>query len=231
MATETLKTTIYLMWNVVTELPYVGKTNGLLRTRKSGHVSAAKRNPNSKRKILKAINEYGGGAFIMIPLEKCSSENAAERERYYIEHFDSINNGYNSTKGGEGCNTIDSMDLDTMLTLFNTGKETLCSIANKLNCSPSSIRNKLLAMGVDAEVIKKLGYKNREVHEHPHKPRVVIATGDNTVLKFANANKAAKWLIGEGHKYHSIPSARGHVHEACQGKLKSFAGYKWAYAV
>lgn len=61
---------------------------------------------NSKRKYNKtlyaAFRKYGIDSFNFEVLEKTSLENMFEREKYWIQYYDSYRNGYNETLGGEG---------------------------------------------------------------------------------------------------------------------------------
>lgn len=55
-----------------------------------------------KTKILyQAFQKYGIENFVFEVLEECSVEELSEKEQYYIEKFDTYNNGYNMTTGGE----------------------------------------------------------------------------------------------------------------------------------
>lgn len=50
----------------------------------------------------KAIQKYGVENFEWEVIEKCKKSELDERESYWIEYYDSFNNGYNCTKGGDG---------------------------------------------------------------------------------------------------------------------------------
>ena len=52
----------------------------------------------------KAIQKYGVENFEWEVIEQCKKKDLDEREIYWIEYYDSFNNGYNCTKGGGGCN-------------------------------------------------------------------------------------------------------------------------------
>lgn len=58
----------------------------------------------TQRKFYRAIKKYGWENFSHEVLEKDleSLEIANDREKYYIKFYDSHNNGYNSTDGGDG---------------------------------------------------------------------------------------------------------------------------------
>ena len=48
-----------------------------------------------------AIKKYGKDAFTFEILEECTPEQLNERESYWIKYYDTINNGYNCSEGGD----------------------------------------------------------------------------------------------------------------------------------
>lgn len=62
--------------------------------------------------IHKAIRKYGKSNFELIVLEECPKEKLNEREIYWIEYYDTYNDGYNQTIGGDTLkNTIDRANI------------------------------------------------------------------------------------------------------------------------
>lgn len=92
---------IYKVTNLINGKVYIGQTIQTVQNRwyrhcgKSG-ISQAELNTHFKRAILK----YGKENFKIEIIEDCDSSLLNEREKYYISYFDSYNNGYNSTLGG-----------------------------------------------------------------------------------------------------------------------------------
>lgn len=88
---------IYKTTNILNGKIYIGQTSKDLDTEYLG----------SGRIIMKAVKKYGKHNFKREVLEECDSkEYMNEREKYWIQHFDSINRniGYNVSTGGEGGN-------------------------------------------------------------------------------------------------------------------------------
>lgn len=88
---------IYKTTNILNGKIYIGQTSKDLNTNYLG----------SGRAIIKAIKKYGKCNFKREVLEECDSkEYMNNREKYWIQHFDSINRtiGYNVSIGGEGGN-------------------------------------------------------------------------------------------------------------------------------
>lgn len=106
------KGVVYRLVNRETGQSYVGKTRKGLNNRITRHKQSAKHvgTNNEGQPIVQAIRELGFEAFdVEVLYESPESENKDEldnllneKEIYFIEKYDSINNGYNRTKGGAG---------------------------------------------------------------------------------------------------------------------------------
>lgn len=91
---------IYSIQNIKNKKRYIGQSRDIYERWKS-HRYSYKNNKN-KSKIYLAIREYGIENFIFEILEEIKEENLNDRELYWIEVYDSINNGYNSSIVGYG---------------------------------------------------------------------------------------------------------------------------------
>lgn len=81
---------------------YYGQTSKTLEERWRGHLRAVKRGTQSYH-LHRAIRKYGEQNFIMELMEEVAIKVAAnEREMYYIDKDNTLEEGYNLTKGGEG---------------------------------------------------------------------------------------------------------------------------------
>jgi group I intron endonuclease len=56
----------------------------------------------AQTKIYNALLKYGYDDFEKVVLEECPKKLLNEREIYWIDYYDSVNNGYNIRKGGNG---------------------------------------------------------------------------------------------------------------------------------
>lgn len=105
---EEKKRCIYLHRNKINGKSYVGQTvhqdNLEKRTYTDGSGYKGKNKNGNDSKFWRAIQKYGWDNFEHIILEKDipTLELANEREKYWIDYYDSYNNGYNSTLGGDG---------------------------------------------------------------------------------------------------------------------------------
>ena len=90
---------VYRAKNKINNKSYIGITTKTLEHRKITHQKAAK---YSNRKFYTALNKYGFDNFEWSVLDECSDMTDLEnKEQYYIEKYNSFNNGYNLTSGGE----------------------------------------------------------------------------------------------------------------------------------
>lgn len=130
---------IYKITNNINHKIYIGKTTRDLNTRFKEH--AKPKNGNSKSAIRDAIQKYGVEHFTIEQLEECSIEKINEREKYWIEYYDSYKNGYNLTVGGDGMSLSDNI-IKQIRQLWENG-ESIVSIAKILNLSHSTVYHRI----------------------------------------------------------------------------------------
>ena len=98
---------IYKITNKINNHSYIGQSINI-KQRWSSHKSYYKTNALSKNEkyyncnLYTAMRKYGIDNFVFEIIEECDSELLDEREKYWIEFYDTYNNGYNMTKGGDG---------------------------------------------------------------------------------------------------------------------------------
>ena len=82
---------------------YIGITSKSLNERIYYHNNYSKNNKKSNRHFSNAINKYGIENIKFEIIDYAISwEELCELEKYWIGYYDSYNNGYNMTLGGEG---------------------------------------------------------------------------------------------------------------------------------
>jgi hypothetical protein len=79
---------------------YIGLTNNFAQ-RKNEHIKALRGNRHFNIHLQRAFVKYGEDSFLMELLEECDLCDLNEREKYYILKFNSFNDGFNLTTGGE----------------------------------------------------------------------------------------------------------------------------------
>lgn len=115
---------IYKITNNKNGKIYIGKTIRNIRDRFQRHIQDAMSNRLDTH-LARAIRKYGSDSFEISLVEKVQDENILdERERYWIEQFDSFNNGYNETRGGDGGNTYEGKNSEEMDVIKDKIRET-----------------------------------------------------------------------------------------------------------
>ena len=95
---------IYCISNYINSKKYIGQTHYSIQKRWQEHKYDSSSNKCANRPLYNAIKKYGIDNFYIEQIEEVSDEKLNEREIYWIEYYDSFNNGYNATKGGSPLN-------------------------------------------------------------------------------------------------------------------------------
>lgn len=91
---------IYKVTNKINGMVYVGQTAQTLERRWTGHCLRAQRQ-KTQYKLQTAIAEHGKDAFIIEQIDAAKNKaEADEKEIYWIKKLDTINKGYNVSRGG-----------------------------------------------------------------------------------------------------------------------------------
>lgn len=106
---------IYKIVNDINNKIYIGQTVNTLKKRFSGHCCYSKSDRSGNMYIKRAIHKYGKEHFKIELIEECSLEQLNEREKYWIAYYDSYNNGYNLTTGGQDFNNFASNSLENTI--------------------------------------------------------------------------------------------------------------------
>ena len=96
-----IKTGIYKITNQKTKECYIGQAVDLATRWKDHAKCGLGIDTPQGNKLYKAIQEFGIWNFSWEVLELCSKEQLNEKEKYYINLYDSKNFGYNSTSGNK----------------------------------------------------------------------------------------------------------------------------------
>ena len=94
---------IYLITNNINQHQYVGQSINIYKRFNSHHIYDYKNSnsPTYNYSIYQAFRKYGIENFTVKILELCKKEELDEKEIFYIEKYNTFNNGYNETKGGQ----------------------------------------------------------------------------------------------------------------------------------
>lgn len=92
-----MKGFIYKITNKVTGKSYIGQTRYTVEFRWRQH-----QHKKDGCYFHNSIQKYGADNFTVETLEECDYKDLDSREIYYIAKYDTFNNGYNTTIGGDG---------------------------------------------------------------------------------------------------------------------------------
>ena len=97
---------IYKFTNKINNKSYIGQSKNIANRVYDHYYRAFYNYPSNKeynKAFYQALRKYGKDNFSFEVLEECAIEQLNEREKFWIQHFNSYNNGYNETLGGDNC--------------------------------------------------------------------------------------------------------------------------------
>lgn len=155
---------IYKITNTINSKSYIGQTIQNVKERFYQHCATKCSKAVSNMAIHRAIKKYGKSNFTVEVIEEIDSANLNDRERYWIKYYNSYNNGYNSTKGGQdGCKPFKDLDVESIIKEYNTGKS-LRTLGTIFKADKQTIKDLLIRHNVELRTTRtyKLSQKDRD---------------------------------------------------------------------
>lgn len=155
---------IYKITNKINGKSYIGQTIQNVKERFYQHCATKCSQAILNMVIHKAINKYGKSNFTIEVIEEVESTNLNDRERYWIRYYDSYNNGYNSTEGGQnGIKLFKNLDTESIVREYKSGKS-LREIGRLFNVDKQTIKDLLVRNNINLRTTRtyKLSQKDRE---------------------------------------------------------------------
>lgn len=155
---------IYKITNTINSKSYIGQTIQNVKERFYQHCATKCSKAVSNMAIHRAIKKYGKSNFTVEVIEEIDSTNLNDRERYWIRYYDSYNNGYNSTEGGQdGIKLFKNLDTESIVREYKSGKS-LREIGRLFNVDKQTIKDLLVRNNINLRTTRtyKLSQKDRE---------------------------------------------------------------------
>lgn len=155
---------IYKITNTINSKSYIGQTIQNVKERFYQHCATKCSKAVSNMAIHRAIKKYDKSNFTVEVIEEIDSANLNDRERYWIRYYDSYNNGYNSTEGGQdGIKLFKNLDTESIVREYKSGKS-LREIGRLFNVDKQTIKDLLVRNNINLRTTRtyKLSQKDRE---------------------------------------------------------------------
>ncbi len=214
---------IYKITNKYNNKSYIGKSKHI-ELRWKQHTTEPF-NPNSdayNTLFYRAIRKYGLSAFDFSILEECTENQLNEREKYWIQYYNTFilnpnSCGYNMTIGGEYTANQLKYDINLIQKLWDEGKTQAEIIAI------TGYKTQIITRYLD---YLDIPINDRRRRGNLYKAKSVIQLSlDGTILHiYPSVSEAARTLKAINPKAHT-----SNISYACNGKLKSAYGYKWKF--
>ena len=215
-----MKGYIYLIENKINNKKYIGKTYNSIESRWKEHIRDARKHLN--RPLYQAINKYGVENFSISLIEYV--ENLEEREKYWINHFDSYKKGYNATLGGDGKTYFEFSEKEVL----DKYKElnSLSGTVHFFNCDIDTIRKRLVSNGIE---IPKGGDIHNEKRSWKTQKVEQYTLEEQYMQSFDSYSAAARWLIENENVTTKIKHIVSNISGVCRGieNRKKAYNYIW----
>lgn len=205
---------IYKITNNINGKIYIGKTTRTIRERWKEHLEQTN---YKKSKFYNALNKYGIDNFTIEEIEECDDSILNEKEIYWINFYNSYENGYNSTGGGDGRKIFSSTQIEQIIKLYQSGYciRDICTILNSsIETVSFYVKQKLK---LTDEEIKNNGYKIRGKKQN--KPVVQLSLNGIEINTFSSMTEAQE----------KTGIWKNHIGDVCNGKRQTAGGFKWKF--
>lgn len=212
---------IYCITNLKNNKKYIGQTRTSLAVRYNHHLTKSRENNPSG--IAAAIKKYGEDNFTVKEIAKCPIKELDMLEVYYIKKYNTYENGYNRTLGGQGFKKL-NFNVEEIITKYKE-LESIKETANYFKCCERTISNILHNSNI--KIIKKGKTSNLTFPPKPRTKKVKIIELNKN---FDSLLDCADFLLKNNYpntkKKNSVQ--RG-ISKALTGERKSYLGFHFKY--
>ena len=219
---------IYKIPNKINGKVYIGQTITPIKNRMYKHYSQA-RNGKNITGIDAAIKKYGKENFEVEQILECPNEDLDLQEKFYISKYNSFENGYNLTIGGQLSTTSLNININEAISKYQEIKS-VEETAKYFNCCSETMSKLLKANGI--EIKKHLNLDNLKngckFKEGDHTKAVKIIEFNFT---FNSLKDCAQWLLDNGYSNaKNMELARKSLSRALNGERASYCGLHFEFS-
>ncbi len=240
---------IYKITNVITNKVYIGQTTKTLSERIQNHHNSMVSNVNTH--LYNAMRKYGWDNFkFEIIAEAQTQQELDELETYYIQLYDSIQNGYNMTPGGNN-NPMRSVVVSEKHIAKMRSPEVRKKISESMKASYQrrggvneehrkhlSESRKMLYASDKGDAIKdkfRQSFKFspehfRALNDAKNKAVYCVNVEGQVVAEFTRVKDAALWWYNSGYAVKRPDILLGRIKQSAV-ENKFIRGLKWIYRV
>lgn len=208
---------IYKITNKKNNKSYIGQTSRSYKDRWADHKRDRFKEPYCNWPLYKMMNKVGLENVEWEVIEEVSNELLNERERYWINYYDTKSNGYNCTYGG---NNGTKHNYNEILAYWlNDGEKNFTKTSKHFHTSKTYI----------SEIIKSMGYNRRSWEEinskdHNSTKKKINKIDPKTGKVLKTYNSITEAAVDMGDKEYAKT-----LSPTCKGKHPTFLGYCWQY--
>lgn len=203
---------IYKITNKLNNKVYIGQTIRTIEERWKDHQRLLYNEKSNTRPLYLAMAKYGLNNFIIEELEEVKNNKLLdEREKYWINYYNSYNEGYNATYGGNGSTFYDYNLIYELWKEGNTSK----SITSLLGCHERTVKRALDSFNVSKDERKIRGYSAFQ------KKVLMLDKDTEEIINSFNSFAEASRFLGKGN------TGGSHIGRACNYNNRTAYGYKW----
>ena len=211
---------VYIIFETVTYKAYVGQTCKTMSKRFQQHCKDAKCKKEPQSKLHPAILKYGKDNFNFLILEIVPIHQVSAKEKEYIAFFNSKEDGYNATIGGEGKGG--QIDIKEVERLFKE-KMLIKDIARKMNCDRGTVSNILAELGTNP--------RDNRTKIQGHAVYMCDAKTHEIIKEFPSESDAGRWIQENDPRYtnHKLKALADKIGKVANGERKTAWDYHWKF--
>lgn len=206
---------IYKITNKINQKAYIGKTIYSIEKRWKEHQRDCFKRDREQRPLYNAINKYGIENFTIELIEEVDIKDLSAREVYWIGFYNTYNNGYNATLGGDGKIIYDYELIAELIPQYQTYKE----VAQIVGCCVDVVQLVAKKYNIPHQSHNNFVQNSKQVYQFDKQ--------GNYIQSFPSYAAAAQWLEDNGYVSGHLNGVRSHISDVCRGKRKTAYKFIW----